>query len=188
MILFVIFLVKKISDFDKLEKFFFILNIILVLILLVQIVDHNLFLKLILNIDNHDKYGNVNSEFHRIKNLMFQGKYSTSESKVDIIVPSIIFSNPGRYGHYILANFLINIFFFIRKKNYINIFSLLIGFMLVIFSSQRASIYLSFLILIFCFLNKQNLLFFINRLNIYKKYIFIVCAISLISIIFIKFK
>ena len=187
LILFVIFLVKKISDFDKLEKFFFILNIILVLILLVQIVDHNLFLKLILNIDNHDKYGNVNSEFHRIKNLMFQGKYSTSESKVDIIVPSIIFSNPGRYGHYILANFLINIFFFIRKKNYINIFSLLIGFMLVIFSSQRASIYLSFLILIFCFLNKQNLLFFINRLNIYKKYIFIVCAISLISIIFIKF-
>jgi hypothetical protein len=187
LILIVIFLVKKISDLDNLEKFFLILNIVLLSILFVQLFDHNLFLKLILNTRDTDNFENYSYEFHRIKNLMFQGKYSTSENKIDIIVPSIIFSNPGRYGHYILANFLINLFFFVRKKSYINIFSLLISFTLVIFSSQRASIYLSFLVLIFCFLNKQNLLFFMKRLNIYRKSIFIFCAMLAICIVFINF-
>ena len=187
LILIVIFLVKKISDLDNLEKFFLILNIVLLSILFVQLFDNNLFLKLILNTRDTDNFANHSSEFHRIKNLMFQGKYSTSEDKIDIIVPSIIFSNPGRYGHYILANFLISLFFFVRKKNYINIFSLLISFTLVIFSSQRASIYLSFLVIIFCFLNKKNLLFFMKRLNIYRKSIFIFCAMLAICIVFINF-
>jgi hypothetical protein len=187
LILIVILLVKNKSGLDNLEKFFFIVNITLLLILLIQILDHNLFLKLILNSDHYDKYGYLNSEFNRIKYLMFQGKYSTSENKIEIIVPSIIFSNPGRFGHYILANFLISIFFFLRKKNYINTFGLLISLILVIFSSQRASIYLSFLILIFCFLNKQNLLFCIKKLIIYRKFIIIIFTLLLISIFFIKF-
>ena len=138
-ILVIILLVKKSLDFDKLEKFFLGLNALLLSILLIQFFDHHLFVQFILN--NFDPYNT--EEILRIKILMFQGKYTTGENNgLDIIVPSIVFSNPGRYGHYILANFLINIFFFIRKKNYTNICSLLISFFLVVFSSQRASIYL----------------------------------------------
>jgi hypothetical protein len=182
-ILVIIFLVKKSIDLDKLEKFFFGLNAFLLSILLIQIYDHQLFIQFVLN--NYDPYNT--EEILRIKSLMFQGKYTTYENKGwDIIVPSIVFSNPGRYGHYILANFLINIFFLIRKKNYTNICSLLIGFMLVIFSSQRASIYLSILVLIFCFINKMSLVNFIKIISMKKKFIFIICFLLIVSVLFIR--
>ena len=175
-------LLQKISDLNKLEKFFLTLNVILLSILIIQMFDNHFFLQFMLN-----NYDLENPELHRIKDLMFQGKYSTYGDKEILVVPSIIFSNPGRFGHYILANFLINIFFFIRKKNYTNISALLIGFVLVIFSSQRASIYLSLLVIIFCFLNKKNLILFVKKLNINKKSIFILCSVLIIGIGFIRF-
>ena len=182
-ILVIILLVKKSLDFDKLEKFFLGLNALLLSILLIQIFDHHLFIQFILN--NFDPYNT--EEILRIKSLMFQGKYTTGENNgLDIIVPSIVFSNPGRYGHYILANFLINIFFFIRKKNYTNICSLLISFLLVVFSSQRASIYLSILVLIFCFINKKNLVTFIKIISINKRLIITICSVLLVGVLFIR--
>jgi hypothetical protein len=182
-ILVVVFFVKNKKDLDILEKFFLTLNTVLLLIILIQFFDHKLFVQFILN-----NYSDDNHELYRVMNLMFQGKYTTYDSKdAHIIIPSIIFSNPGRYGHYILANFLINIFFLIRKKNYANILSVLIGFMLIIFSSQRVSIYLSILVIIFCFLNKKNLIIFKKKLGVNKNFILVVLSLLLISIGFIKY-
>jgi hypothetical protein len=182
-ILVVVFFIKNRKDLDILEKFFLALNTILLLIILAQFFDHELFMQFILN-----NYSDDNHELRRLISLMFQGKYTTYESKdVDIVIPSIIFSNPGRYGHYILANFLINIFFLIRKKNYTNISSALIGFILIIFSSQRASIYLSILVIIFCFLNKRNLLYLKKKLSINQNFIYIILSLLLISIGSIKY-
>ena len=182
LILLTTILLQKISDINKLEKFFLTLNVILLSILVIQMFDNRLFVQFMLN-----NYDLENPELHRIQSLMFQGKYSTYGDKEILIVPSIIFSNPGRFGHYILANLLINIFFFIRKRNYTNTSALLIGFVLVIFSSQRASIYLSLLVIIFCFLNKKNLILFVKKLNINKKSIFILCSVLIIGIGFIRF-
>jgi hypothetical protein len=182
LILLITLLVRKILDLNKLEKFFLTLNIIFLSILLIQMFDDRLFVQFILN-----NYDLDNPEFYRIKSLMFQGKYSTHGGNENLIVASIIFSNPGRFGHYILANFLINMFFFIKNKNYTNTSALLIGFVLVIFSSQRAAIYLSLFVTIFCFLNKKNLLLFYKKLSINKKSIFILCSVLLISVGFIRF-
>jgi hypothetical protein len=182
LILVVVFFIKNRKDLDILEKFFLALNTIMLLIILAQFFDHELFVQFILN-----NYSDNNHELKRLISLMFQGKYTTYEKDVDIIIPSIIFSNPGRYGHYILANFLINIFFLIRKKNYTNISSALIGFILIIFSSQRASIYLSILVIIFCFLNKRNLLYLKKKLSINKNFIYIILSLLLIIIGSIKY-
>jgi hypothetical protein len=58
--------------------------------------------------------------------------------------------------------------------------------MLVIFSSQRASIYLSILVLIFCFINKKSLVNFIKIISMKKKFIFIISFLLIVSVLFIR--
>ena len=124
-------------DINKFEKFFLSVNIFLFFILIIQIIDPDIYIRYIFNLDPTNKL------YFNLKQLLFQGKWTSNESDTLIVVPSIIFSNPGRYGHYILTNFLICLFLCIRKKNYINFLSIFISTILVFYSSQRASIYLS---------------------------------------------
>lgn len=167
-------------DINKFEKFFLSLNIFLFFILIIQIIDPNIYLRYFLNLDPTNKL------YFDLKTLLFQGKWTSNESDNLIIVPSIIFSNPGRYGHYILTNFLICLFLCIRKKNYINFLSIFISTILVFYSSQRASIYLSIFSFFMIFSSKENISYFVKEINSNKRIIVIFICFILLSITFVK--
>jgi hypothetical protein len=179
----VIFLLTSIKlDINKLEKFFLAANISLFLVLVFQVIDSDIYLKYFLNVNIIDRP----AEYFQIKNLLFMGKWTSSDSKELIIVPSVIFSNPGRYGHYILANFLICLFMLMRRKNYTNILSILISIVLLLYSQQRASIYLSLLVVIVTFLDKKNIIFYLRKINNSKKIILVIGFFFILNIGIVK--
>lgn len=167
-------------DINKFEKFFLSINIFLFFILIIQIIDPNIYLRYFFNVEP------TNQLNWYLKELLFQGKWTSNESDVLIVVPSIIFSNPGRYGHYILVNFLICLFLCIRKKSYINFLSIFISTILVFYSSQRASIYLSIFSLFIIFLSKENIFYFIKKINSNKKIIAFFICLLILNIVFVK--
>jgi len=74
----------------------------------------------------------------------------------------------------------------VRRKNYINILSILISIILLLYSQQRASIYLSFLVVIAIYLDKKNILFLLRKINNNKKIILVIGFFFILNIGMIK--